>query len=167
MKIPLVEGGAGLPVICIDTREQTPLEFQHFPTVRGTLATGDYGLDDLPRQMSVERKSMSDLVGSLTAERDRFERELDRMAAFPFRRLLVVGGLMELHGILARRKATAASIIGSLRAIDATRVPVVRVDTPQRAAELVELWAWYVYRDYLRPFRKLATPTFIQNIPIT
>ncbi len=163
----LSEAGDSLPVILIDTREQTPLEFQHFPSERGTLATGDYGLAALPRQMCVERKSMSDLVGSLTAERDRFERELDRMAAYPFRRLLIIGGHMELHRILARRRVTANSIIGSMRAIDATRVPVVRVDTPQRAAVLVEQWAWYVWRDYVRPFRKLSTPSFIQDIPLT
>ncbi len=158
---------ADLPVIRVDTREQTPLEFPHLPSVRGTLATGDYGLDALPRQMCVERKSVADLIGSLSTDRARFERELERMAAFPFRRLLIIGHEFDLHSLLARRKASAASIIGSMRAIDATRCPVVWVQTPQRAAELVEAWAWYIWRDYWKPARKLATPAFIQNIPIT
>ncbi len=152
-----------LPRLIIDTREQWPLEFPHFPSERGTLPTGDYGLAALPRLMCIERKSMADLVQSLTSERERFDRELDRMRAYPLRRLLIVGTLAELHGILTRRKAAPQSIAGSLRAIDATRVPVVQVDTPKRAAQLVEAWAWYAWRDYWRPVRKLSTPAFILN----
>ncbi len=154
-----------LPLLAVDTREQMPLTFQHFPSAAATLTTGDYGLADLPRRFCIERKSMADLIGSLTTERARFEKELHRMEAYPFRRLLIVGTLAELHSLLSRRKVTAASIAGSLRAIDATRAPVVRVDTPQRAAELVEVWAWYVWRDYWRPFRKLETPDFIREQP--
>ncbi len=152
-----------LPLLTVDTREQMPLEFPHFPSVTATLSTGDYGLADLPRRFCVERKSMADLIGSLAAERDRFERELQRMEAYPFRRLLIVGTHAELYGLLSRRKVTAASIAGSLRAIDATRCPVVRVDTPQQAAAHVEAWAWYAWRDYWRPFRKLETPAFIRE----
>ncbi len=154
-----------MPLLAVDTREQTPLTFLHFPSVAATLPTGDYGLADLPRRFCVERKSAADLIGSLTAERDRFERELQRMEAYPFRRLLIVGTHTELCNLLSRRRVTANSIAGSLRAIDATRCPVVRVDTPQQAALLVEQWAWYAYRDYMRPFRKLDTPDFIHALP--
>ncbi len=165
--LAISEAVVALPVIRVDTREQTPLEFPHLPSIRGTLTTGDYGLDALPRHMCVERKSVADLIGSLTTDRARFERELERMGAYPFRRLLVIGREFDLHSQLTRRKVSAASIIGSMRAIDATRCPVVWVPTPQRAAELVEAWCWYCWRDYVKPFRKLTTPKFIQNLPIT
>ncbi len=154
-----------LPLIAVDTREQCPLAFLHFPSASATLPTGDYGLADLPRRFCIERKSMPDLIGSLTAERARFERELDRMAAYPFRRLLIIGTQAELYSLLSRRRVNVNSLAGSLRAIEATRVPVVRVDTPEQAAAQVEAWAWYIWRDYWRPFCKLETPDFIRSLP--
>ena len=66
--------------ILVDTREQTPLDFGRYDceVVRGGLATGDYGIVGLETLAAVERKSEEDLLGCLTRERDRFERELAR-----------------------------------------------------------------------------------------
>ena len=66
--------------IVIDTREQTPLDFGPYgcEVVRGGLATGDYGIAGIESLAAVERKSEDDLLGCLTRERDRFERELAR-----------------------------------------------------------------------------------------
>ena len=57
---------------------------------RGTLPTGDYTLRGLEDQLCVERKSLSDLIGCMTSGRERFEREMQRMLAFPQR-----GGVIE------------------------------------------------------------------------
>ena len=56
----------------------------------GTLATGDYSVRGYEGEFTVERKSLPDLVRSVTHDRERFVRELERMRAFEFRRLLVV-----------------------------------------------------------------------------
>ena len=66
--------------IVIDTREQTPLDFERYDceVVRGGLATGDYSVAGLESLAAVERKSEEDLLGCLTRERPRFERELAR-----------------------------------------------------------------------------------------
>ena len=62
--------------ILIDTREQLPLDFARYEVdvERATLATADYSLQGLETIVGVERKSESDLLGSLTQGRDRFER---------------------------------------------------------------------------------------------
>ena len=57
------------PHIIIDNREQMPLTFQHFPSRRGTLQSGDYSLARFETRFTVERKSIDDLIGSLTAGR--------------------------------------------------------------------------------------------------
>ena len=57
------------PLIIIDNREQTPLTFQHFSSRRGTLQSGDYSLAGHEGRFTVERKSVADLIGSLTAGR--------------------------------------------------------------------------------------------------
>lgn len=80
-----------LPVIVVDTREQTPLAFETLPSKVGTLTSGDYSVEGLEHVLAVERKSVADLVGSLTQGRDRFERELHRLRECDVVRLLVVG----------------------------------------------------------------------------
>lgn len=142
------------PVLVVDTREQRPLEFVHLQAVRGTLQTGDYGLQSVPAY-SIERKSVPDMVSSLTGERERFWRELERLKAIQgsgFARLLIVGTRRELAEVLARRAVKVEQILGSLAAIDARYVPVVWADTPERAAAMVEGWAWYFWTGAARPF---------------
>lgn len=76
--------------IRVDTREQLPLVFPPgIEAVRGTLATGDYAIDGAPELAVVERKSVADLLGCVGASRERFERELVRLAAFPAAALVI------------------------------------------------------------------------------
>lgn len=145
--------------LVIDTREQCPLVFEHLPWERGTLDTGDYSVKGLENRFSVERKSISDLVGSLTSGRERFERECHRLRGFDFARLLVVGNPACLEMELTRRKTSARAILGSLGAIEVRyRLPVVWCDSAEQGARLVEKWAWYAYREAWRPFKEATPP---------
>lgn len=77
-----------------DTREQKRKDkvlgwtferdiFQPRPVViKGSLATGDYSLLGHENLVVVERKTLADLVACLGVERDRFERELQRLKSF-------------------------------------------------------------------------------------
>jgi hypothetical protein len=64
------------PIIITDSREQTPLIFEHLQTERGTLQSGDYSIQGLEHDFSIERKSISDLCQSVTRGRERFERRI-------------------------------------------------------------------------------------------
>jgi ERCC4-type nuclease len=77
------------PTIIIDTREQEPLAFANLPAEVGTLTTGDYSVKHLERLVAVERKSLTDLLMCVTGERDRLERELQRLMAYRFRLLVI------------------------------------------------------------------------------
>lgn len=86
--------------IIVDSREQRPFTFSRFPgveVVTGTLATGDYSLPGLETLAAIERKSLADLVGCLTGERDRFERELARLSAFELRAVVVEASWSDLE----------------------------------------------------------------------
>jgi ERCC4-type nuclease len=75
------------PTVIIDTREQTRLPIRDLPTVRGTLATGDYSLAGCELLFAVERKTVADLAACCMGDnRDRFERELHRLRDFRFKR---------------------------------------------------------------------------------
>ena len=137
-----------LPCLLVDTREQTPLKFEHLQSMRKTLQSGDYSVKGLEDVFAVERKSMSDLAGSLRSGRDRFMRELHRLRSFTFARLLVVGTLSELYTLSQRGRVNLDQVEHSLLSIEQRYgVPVVRVDTPAQASLLVETWAFTAWRD--------------------
>ena len=65
--------------IVVDTREQEPLEFLGDKLIRTKLHFGDYtAAGDNFDNVFIERKSLSDLLGTLSAGYDRFCRELER-----------------------------------------------------------------------------------------
>ncbi len=83
--------------IIIDTREQKPFAFKDFVSdyaqkyapikviaERGTLKSGDYSLAGYTDQIAIERKSLTDLYGTIGRNRDRFERELQRLSEMEF-----------------------------------------------------------------------------------
>ena len=76
--------------VVIDTREQWPLAFSaEVQTVRGTLAVGDYSIEGLEDLIVIERKSLSDLLSSITSGRERFVKELRQLRAFRFAALVI------------------------------------------------------------------------------
>lgn len=152
------------PKLIVDTREQTPLVFEHLPSERGTLMTGDYSVKGLHEDFSVERKSMIDLIGSLTRERERFMREMHRMRGFRYRYLLIVGTMQELYSIFEQRQVTMRVVQNSLSSIQARfGVNVCRVDSPEKGALKVETWAWVAWRDVLAKVgKKIGFPEWAE-----
>ena len=88
------------PIIIQDTREQWGWqELFEAPCIVDTLSVGDYSIAGLTHLVAVERKSLYDLLGSLTKGRDRFERELAKARAYQrFYVIIAAGALDVLHG---------------------------------------------------------------------
>ena len=103
------------PVIIVDTREQEPFAFTG-ETVEGTLATGDYSVKGLEHLITVERKSLPDLLACVGRERDRFKRELQRLRAYRFRLLVVESDAAELEGGTWQSRVRPSHVLGSLAA---------------------------------------------------
>lgn len=107
-------------VILVDTREQMPLLFRGEVTQRATLATGDYSCTcagvDLRGVVAVERKSVSDLLACVGGQRERFERELERLSKIKFRALVIEGTLIEVVDATAGRRLTPSQVLGSVLA---------------------------------------------------
>lgn len=121
-----------LPTIIVDTREQTPWMFDRglvlerfgdaFPTRIATLDIGDYSLAGLEHQVRIERKSLEDFVRSVTAERERFWRELTRLAEFPVKAIIIEGAKSEVEALgtarcRLRSQARPQSVLASATAI--------------------------------------------------
>jgi hypothetical protein len=89
--------------VVIDTREQSPWAWPLSDVVCrfAGLSAGDYALESdtepvrgrelLAVRFAVERKSLSDWAGTISTGWERFQREIERMAAFPARVVIVEG----------------------------------------------------------------------------
>jgi ERCC4-type nuclease len=55
----------------------------------GTLTTGDYSIKGCEHFIAVEKKSKDDLIACVGRERDRFEREIQRLLAYECRAIIV------------------------------------------------------------------------------
>jgi hypothetical protein len=66
--------------IYIDTREQMPLVIDYPTEVKG-LKFGDYAINDPDNKCYIERKSISDFIGTMSGGYERFCREIERSIA--------------------------------------------------------------------------------------
>ena len=112
-------------VALIDTREQQPFELPGLLTRKATLATGDYSVLGLESHVALERKSLPDFIGCVGSQRDRFERELSRLLAFPVRAVVCEFDMLDLRRSEWRSKITPKQAIGSLIGWQVRGVPFV------------------------------------------
>lgn len=104
--------------IIVDTREQRPLEFKSAKTIPGTLHEGDYSLEGYEKKVSIERKSLSDLLGSLGRNRDRFFQEVLRLEPYQFSAIVIESDLATIKkGNWVYADIHPNSVIGTLQAI--------------------------------------------------
>jgi ERCC4-type nuclease len=133
--------------IWVDTREQIPFPFDPAPcrwcphglrVVRKTLPTGDYSSRRLARFARCERKAPGDLYGSLVQGRERFDREMVRLAKFRWKFIVVETGL---HEFLERGRfglAEPSAIVQSIASLYARHgIATFFLPNPVTAAEFV------------------------------
>jgi DNA excision repair protein ERCC-4 len=149
------------PVIIVDSRELVPLSFPRLKTQVGTLQTGDYSIGGMEELFSVERKSISDLVGCCMGEsRERFERELHRLRGFRFKRILIEGSRDEIELQHYSSRITPKAVLATLSAFEVRYdCPVVFAPTLDGAATMVEQWVYYFAREYVQTVNDLFRST--------
>ena len=149
------------PTVLQDTREQRPLAIEAYPVEVAGLPAGDYGIkgfsDWTNPQFAIERKSIADLVGSLTSGRARFMREIERLRRFRFAAILIEGVRDEIELHSYRSLATPQSILASLDAIEVrTGVHVIWAGTAEGAARRLEGLVRQFVRGVEKDFKRLA-----------
>lgn len=113
------------PTIIIDTREQRPWSFK-LPTVVGGLPAGDYSVVGHEGDVAIERKSLGDFVGSVTWERERFWRELEKLASYRFAAVVVEASVDDVLAGAYRSDARPWAVLASAMAITVDfGIPVV------------------------------------------
>jgi len=128
------------PTILIDSREQKPLRFSDAVDVEiATLPTADYSLRGYTDHIVIERKSLPDLWTCCGSERDRFEAELARLAAYPLRAVVIESTIDAVLGTIPRGRVQPVTVVRSTIAWSQDfAVPFVWTCNPTTAAAWVE-----------------------------
>ena len=150
-------------VLLVDTREQNPLNFSRFRgwfsgIEKKALKLGDYSIAGLEDICLVERKDLSDLVHSCTADRSAFINRLRLMARYPHRLLVITSTLSQIKSPYAHAKVDPNRITQFLVAtLAGLQVPFVCSETHELGEELVgsylyqvHLYHWLESHDYGR-----------------
>lgn len=140
----------------VDTREQAPLDLSPLHTIAGTLATGDYSVRGLERLVAIERKSLPDLLACVGQERERFDREVQRLLAYPVRALVVEATWRDLEAGDWRSQVTPAAAVGSALGWIAAGLPVVMAGDHQRAGRVAGRLLYIAARRRWREARALV-----------
>lgn len=104
-----------MPTVVIDSREQKPYQFSG-TSIIAALPTGDYSLQGMESMVAVERKELSDFIGCVTHDRERFTKELDRAATFRRFWIIIEGSLDQIERGEYRSKVNPNSVLGTIAA---------------------------------------------------
>src|SRR3990172_636805 len=134
--------------IIVDTREQQPYDFSGHKVINQALAVGDYSLSGFEKDgCIVERKSLSDFIGSITTGREQFMSRLCRMAEYERSWLILEASASRIdRGQFSYSKVNPNSIFGTIYKIESEiGVSVILADTYRlgQAACLGLLYQYY------------------------
>jgi ERCC4-type nuclease len=138
--------------IIVDSREQLPYQFDGAMGV-STLATGDYSLAGVDDAVAIERKTVDDLVGCLTQDRERFKQCLQRGKGLDYFALVVEASLSDLLNGRYWSDMHPNAAVQSLLAFSVRyRLPVFFAEN----RELAQLVTESLLEKYARMVRKRA-----------
>lgn len=116
----------GDPVIAVDTREQRPYVFgRSVPMVVKCLPAGDMAPLGAESRCAIDRKALGDFVRCITVDRERFARELAKLATYETAAIVVEANLSDVMRRKYRAQVDPQVVIGAAASIFVRyRVPV-------------------------------------------
>ena len=153
-----------------DSREQCPFTFAGYPVVVevAVLEAGDYSLAGFERRVAVERKELGDLIGCLSGERERFERELARLRGYDCAAVVVEASSDDLRAGRYRSKLDAGAAWQSVLAFSMRyRVPFIFCQDREDAEAVTFNLLRHYHRDRARELQALTTPSKVAAMPRT
>ena len=139
-------------IIIVDSREQKPYLFKGYKTVVQGLPVGDYSLMNC-QDIAIERKSINDLIGSLSVGRERFEKEIQKGSQLPYFSLVIEANLSDLVNGKYRSRMLPASAVQTLLSWSVKyRLPVFFAESRQHGEKitlsLLQKYARAIFQKY-------------------
>ncbi len=94
----------------VDSREQTPWDLSPMTMETNGLNVGDYSIRGLESIVAIERKSLVDFVACCGSERERFQKELDRLRGWPVSAIVIEANWADLELGQWRSKLSAKQV---------------------------------------------------------
>lgn len=139
----------------VDSREQTPLCLDPLKIEVSGLSTGDYSVKGLENVVAVERKSLADCIACVGQERERFEREIQRLLAYPVRALVIEATWADIEIGNWKSKVTPQAALGSIIGWIGRGIPVIMSGDHDRAGQYVSRLLFTAARRRYREAREL------------
>lgn len=124
-----------------DSREQKELDISPLRYETACLKTGDFSVKGFEDKITIELKALDDFVGCVTFERERFERELERMKAYPYRLIVVKSSWSKIYMKHYRSSVPPNAVMGSAMSFQMT-APIVMAENHSMAGILVARFLW-------------------------
>jgi DNA excision repair protein ERCC-4 len=159
MKIPAEPKPSSIVAIQ-DTREQCPWDLSPLRTEISALSTGDYSVKGLTDVIAVERKSLVDLLACLGVERERFQREMQRLLAYPTRAVICECTWQELQAGNWNSRITPAAAVGSVLGWMSAGVPFIFCSSHEEAGRVASRILYITARRRWREARGLFQSVF-------
>ena len=137
--------GVPKPVVLVDTREKQalPLFANHPNWIAGerrkAMKTGDYTVEEMERELCLERKSLADLVACTVTYRERFLKSCARLAQFRWKAILIEATYEDIKGGFESFDIPSDvhpnAVVGTLDAVEAKfGIPIIYASTVRRLA---------------------------------
>ena len=127
----------------VDTREQEALSFdpERVGVIRRALPAGDYSIEGFEDLVAVERKSLVDFVSTVIRGRERFHKELKRLADYESACIVVEADLADIIEGKYVSGAHPNSVLGAAISIIVDfGIPVFFCGSRQAACRFVEAY---------------------------
>jgi len=144
--------GIPKPIVIVDTREQSPLPvfMNHGNWIGGerrcALKTGDYSIEGMESLLSLERKSLTDIVACTVTNRKRFLASCTRLSKFRWKAILIEATFEDIKSGFEQfdipSEVHPNAVTGTLDAIEAKfGIPILYTSTfRDLAAERAASW---------------------------
>ena len=145
-------------IIKVDSREKRPYRFEN-PLEVGTVPVGDYSICGLENHIAIERKELNDLIGCLTTDRKRFEKELYRGRTLDYFALVIEASLSDLVNGSYRSQTIPKAAIQSLLAFSIRyRLPIFFCESREYGQRITEGLLCKYAREVEKKFEQIGGP---------
>ena len=139
----------------VDSREQMPWNLTPMQSKTGTLSVGDYSIAGMESIISLERKSLSDFVMCCGAERERFQRELDRLRGWTVSAIIIEANWSDLVAGGWRSKLLPRQVMASFASWIAQGHCLILGGDHEQAASIARGILFYAARYRVREVAEL------------